>query len=168
MQPRVFWVDAPDVGRLAVVSRPDAALLPEQMAALRAAGIGTLVSLLSPYEAAGIGLDGEADAARAAGIAFDTLPTSDFAVPPSFAAAGEVIGRIVSDLSAGRGVGAHCYAGRGRSPLFIASVLVHQGYAADRAIQAVSAARGFPIPETTAQRRWIADFAQWCRDERDR
>ena len=39
MLPNVFWIDAPDVGRLAVVSRPDPAFgLPQQMQALREAG----------------------------------------------------------------------------------------------------------------------------------
>ena len=94
MLPNVFWIDAPDVGRLAVVSRPDPACgLPEQMQALRDAGIDTLVSLLAPDEAAMIGLAEEAAVATAAGLVFDTLPTTDFAVPPSFAVAARVIGR---------------------------------------------------------------------------
>lgn len=167
MQPRIYWVDAPDVGRLAVVSRPDPAYgLAQQMRALRDAGITTLVSLLAPHEAARAGLGDEASAARAAGLTFDTLPTSDFAVPPSFPEAAQVIERVTKNLSAGHGVGAHCFAGRGRSPLFIAAVLVHQGYASDTAIAAVSSARGYRIPETAAQHRWIADFTDWCRSER--
>jgi len=164
MSPKVFWIDAPDVGRLAVVSRPDPALgLPQQMQALRDAGIDTLVSLLAPNEAAAMGLADEGAAAIAAGMAFDTLPTSDFAIPPSFTTAALVIGRAAGDLRAGRSVGAHCFAGRGRSPLFIAALMVHEGYAASDAIDAVSAARGRRVPETAAQRRWVADYADWCR-----
>jgi protein-tyrosine phosphatase len=164
MVPSVFWIDAPDVGRLAVVTRPDPAYgLPQQMRSLRDAGIDTLVSLLAPDEAAAMGLAGEEAAALAAGMAFDTLPTTDFAVPPSFAVAAAVIGRAAADLRAGRSVGAHCYAGRGRSPLFIAALMVHEGYAAGDAIEAVSAARGRRVPETAAQHQWIADYADWCR-----
>ncbi len=163
LHPRVYWVDARDVGRLAVVSRPEASLLPEHMASLRKAGIDTLVSLMTTDEALGLGLADESEAARAAGITFDTLATSDFAVPPSFAAAGEVIARILKDVRAGRGVGAHCYAGRGRSPMFVAAVLVHHGYEPAVAINAVSAARGVRIPETAAQQRWISEYAEWCR-----
>lgn len=164
MVPSVFWIDAPDVGRLAVVSRPDPAYgLPQQMLALRDAGIDTLVSLLAPDEAAVMGLAEEEAAAIAAGMVFDTLPTTDFAVPPSFSVAAEVIGRAAADLRAGRSVGAHCYAGRGRSPLFIAALMVHEGYSAGDAIDAVSAARGRRVPETAAQHKWIADYADWCR-----
>jgi protein-tyrosine phosphatase len=160
----VFWVDAPDVGRLAVVSRPEPVLgLPRQMQSLRQAGIDTLVSMLAPDEAAALGLADEEAAAIAAGLAFDTLPTTDFAVPPSLTVAATVIGRAAADLRAGRSVAAHCYAGRGRSPLFIAALMVHEGYSAADAIAAVSAARGRRVPETPAQHKWVADYADWCR-----
>lgn len=161
---RVFWVQAPEIGRLAVVSRPDPVLgLPQQMRALREAGIDTLVSMLDPHEAAQVGLADEADVASAAGLAFHTLPTGDFGVPASFEIAGPVIESAAADLRAGRGVGVHCFAGRGRSPMFAAAVLVHHGYAPDDAVATVSAARGMRTPETPAQRRWIADYATWCR-----
>ncbi len=164
MVPSVFWIDAPDVGRLAVVSRPDPAHgLPQQMQLLRRSGIDTLVSLLAPDEAAALGLAEEETAAIAAGLAFDTLPTTDFAVPPSFSVAATVIGRAAADLRAGRSVAAHCFAGRGRSPLFIAALMVHEGYSALDAIAAVSAGRRRRVPETPAQHKWIADYADWCR-----
>ena len=51
---------------------------------LREAGIDTLVSMLAPDEAFAMGLADEEAAALAAGMAFDALPTTDFAVPPSF------------------------------------------------------------------------------------
>ena len=164
VHPVVYWIDAPDVGRLAVVSRPDADhSLPQQLRALRNAGIDTLVSLLTPHEAMRVGLGEESGAARAAGLAFDALPTGDFGVPAAFSTANVVIERVAEDLRAGRGVGAHCFAGRGRSPMFVAAVLVRHGYAPDTAIVAVSDARGRRIPETDAQRRWISDYADWCR-----
>jgi hypothetical protein len=165
--PTVYWVDAPDIGRLAVVGRPDGGHdLLGQLQALREAGIDTLVSLLVPREAANIGLADEAGAAQAAGITFHTMPTGDFGVPASFADVSEVIDRVAADLRAGRGVGAHCFAGRGRSPMFVAAVLVHHGYTPDNAISAVSTARGRRIPETDAQRRWIAEYADWRRATR--
>ena len=164
MFPNVFWIDAPEVGRLAVVTRPDPAHgLPGQMQSLRDAGIDTLVSLLAPDEALAMGLGDEEAAALAAGMAFDALPIVDFAVPPSLAVAARVIGRAAADLRAGRSVGAHCFAGRGRSPLFIAALMVHEGCTAADAISAVSTARGRRVPETAAQHQWIADYADWCR-----
>lgn len=165
MRPTVFWIDAPDVGRLAVVSRPDPAYgLPQQMQALREAGINTLVSMLDADEAALVGLAGEAVAATAANLAFHNLPTGDFGVPSSCEGAEIVVARVIQDLRSDRGVGVHCYAGRGRSPMFAAAVLTYAGWEPDAAIDAVSIARGRRTPETDAQRRWIIDFARWHRE----
>jgi len=75
----------------------------------------------------------------------------------------EKIEAIAGEVEAGRAVGVHCFAGRGRSPLFACSVLVRLGAAPEAAIEAVAEARGRRIPETDAQRQWIFDFAAWCR-----
>ncbi len=169
MRPSVFWIDASDVGRLAVVSRPDPVYgLPQQMQALREAGIDTLVSMLDPDEAAQVGLAGEAAAAAAASLEFHNVPTGDFGVPSSFEGTEIVVARVIEDLKSDRGVGVHCYAGRGRSPMFAAAVLTYAGWEPDAAIDAVSTARGRRTPETDAQRRWIVDFAEWCRTSRGR
>ncbi|MFN3743378.1 MAG: hypothetical protein ACK4TL_01605 [Hyphomicrobiaceae bacterium] len=164
MLPTVYWVRALDHGGLAVVTRPDPAHgLRQQMQALRAAGLDALVSLLQRDEAVRLGLAGEASIAESAGLAFHNLPTDDFGVPPSLETAGALIRTIAAEIEAGRAVGVHCFAGRGRSPLFAASVLVDLGSDPQAAIDAVSEARGRRIPETDAQRQWIFDFAAWRR-----
>jgi protein-tyrosine phosphatase len=164
MLPTVYWVRALDYGGLAVVTRPDPAYgLARQMEALRAAGLDLLVSMLQFDEAARLGLAGEGNTAESAGLSFHNLPTDDFGVPRSFETAGALIRTIAAEIEAGRAVGVHCFAGRGRSPLFAASVLVHLGTDPQAAIKAVSRARGRRIPETDAQRQWIFDFAIWCR-----
>lgn len=164
MLPTVYWVRDIERGRLAVVTRPDPAYgLPQQMQALRAAGLDVLVSMLQGDEAKRLGLAWEASVAEEAGLAFHNLPTDDFGVPPSFEAAGVLIGTVAAELEAERAVGVHCFAGRGRSPLFAAAVLVHLGAEPDTAIDAVSEARGRRIPETEAQRQWVIDFAVWRR-----
>ena len=162
MPPTIYWVRGLERGRLAIVSRPDPTYgLPQQMLALRADGLDVLVSMLQVYEAVRVGLASEASAAEEAGLVFHHLPTDDFGVPKSIETAGSVIGVIAQEIEAGRAVGVHCFAGRGRSPLFAASVLVHLGMSADAAIEAVAEARGRRIPETELQRQWIHDFAAW-------
>jgi protein-tyrosine phosphatase len=168
MLPTVYWVRALERGGLAVVTRPDPAYgLSQQMQALRAAGLDVLVSMLQLDEAIRLGLAWEGNVAEGAGLAFHNLPTDDFGVPQSFETASALIGTIAAEVEAGRAVGVHCFAGRGRSPLFAASVLVHFGIEPDAAIEAVSEARGRRIPETDAQRQWIFDFATWRRDGGD-
>jgi protein-tyrosine phosphatase len=164
MLPTVYWVRGFDRGGLAVVTRPDPAFgLPQQMQALRKAGVDVLVSMLQGEEAIRLGLAWEANVAEQVGLAFHNLPTDDFGVPASIETAGALIAAMVSEIEAGRTVGVHCYAGRGRSPLFASAVLVQLGAEPEAAIDAVSEARGRRIPETDAQRQWVVDFAAWCR-----
>ncbi len=164
MLPTVYWVRGLERGGLAVVARPDPAFgLPQQMQSLRSDGIDVLVSMLQPEEAIRVGLAWEANVAAEVGLAFHNLPTDDFGVPASFEAAGALIETIAAEIQAGRAVGVHCFAGRGRSPLFASAVLVQLGADPEAAIEAVSEARGRQIPETDAQRQWVVDFAAWCR-----
>ena len=164
MIPTVYWVRGIKSGRLAVVSRPDPAFgLPKQLQALRTEGLDVLVSMLQYDEAVHLGLAWEADVAREVGLAFYHLPTGDFGVPVSFEAAGALVRKVAAKITAGRAVGVHCFAGRGRSPLFAAAVLVQLGTEPDVAIEAVSEARGRRIPETEDQRRWVGEFAAWRR-----
>jgi protein-tyrosine phosphatase len=164
MSPTIYWVRGLERGRLAIVSRPDPAYgLSKQMLALREDGLDVLVSMLQVYEAVRLGLASEASVAEEAGLVFHHLPTDDFAVPRSFETAGAMIGAIAQEIEAGRAVGVHCFAGRGRSPLFAACVLAHLGMEPQAAIEAISEARGRRTPETEAQRQWIHDFAAWRR-----
>jgi protein-tyrosine phosphatase len=165
MQPTVYWVRDLARGRLAVVTRPDPAYgLPQQMKSLREDGLDVLVSMLQSEEAVRLGLAWEANVASDAGLVFHNLPTDDFGVPKSFDVAGALIAEVAAEIAAGRAVGVHCFAGRGRSPLFAAGVLVHLGAEPEAAIEAVIQARGRRVPETDAQRQWVFDFAAWHRD----
>ncbi len=164
MLPTVYWVRGLERGRLAVVARPDPAYgLPQQMQLLREIGVDVLVSMLQSEEAIRVGLAWEANVAQEAGLAFHNLATDDFGVPATFEGASAVIAAAAAEVEAGRGVGVHCFAGRGRSPLFAASVLVHLGSEPTAAIEAVSEARGRRTPETEGQRQWVFAYAAWRR-----
>jgi protein-tyrosine phosphatase len=152
----IYCVDAPLCGRIAVVSRPRSAL---HISALKAAGFDTLVSLLEKDEAASVGLAAEAEWCAASGMNFRNVPIVDHGIPSDFQVIEGAMPDLASELQAGRGVAAHCYAGLGRSPLFVASLLIHHGWLHDKAIDAVSAARGCTVPEREAQHIWLRDFA---------
>lgn len=156
---RIYWVDAPTCGRLAVVSRPRSLV---HLMALKEAGIDFLVSLLEPDEAAEVGLAAEAEWCARVGLEFRNLPIADHGIPSDLGTIEEVMPELVHHLRRGRGVAAHCYAGLGRSPLLLASVLIHHGWMDDDAIEAVSVARGCPVPEMEAQHRWLLQFALHC------
>jgi protein-tyrosine phosphatase len=160
----IYWVDAPLGGRLAVVSRPQSAL---HIAALKAAGVDTLVSLLEHGEAEAVGLAEEADWCAESGVSFRHLPIADHGVPSDFPVIEDAMVSLAAELEAGRCVAVHCYAGLGRSPLFVASVLIHHGWQHGEAINAVSTARGCAVPVGKVQHSWLRTFALRHRQSRD-
>jgi len=155
--PTIYWVNTFRAGRLAVVSRPRNAA---DFSMIKAAGIDVLVSLLEPYEEKNAGLADAEKLYGEAGIELVSLPVPDHGLPTSIDPVEAAVELAASHMSAGRGVGAHCYAGLGRSPLFICAVLIRQGYSGAAAIAAVSAARGCPVPEMRSQHAWLMEFAR--------
>lgn len=164
MRTELYRVDTPHPGRLAVAPRPRGGdWLADELRAWRAAGVDTVVSLLTPAEAAEFDLGGEPAAAAAQGMRFVALPVEDRGTPASAEAFRRVVGELADELAAGRGVVAHCRQGIGRAGLVAAGVLVAGGLTAAEAVGRVTAARGRPVPETPGQRRWLDAFADGLR-----
>src|SRR5207248_2187949 len=160
MRTDLFTIPTPYPGRLAVAPRPRGGdWLGDEMAGWRAAGAELVVSLLTPGEAAEFTLEGEAVAAETSGMRLVAFPVPDRDVPASRDRFREVVSEVTGELAAGRGVVIHCRQGIGRAGLVAAGVLVAAGLDPGEAVARVSAARGRPVPETPAQRRWLDEFA---------
>jgi len=54
--------------------------------------------------------------------------------------------------------GEDCFAGIGRSTLVAASLLIRSGLALAEALELISEARGWQVPDTSAQHRWLESF----------
>jgi protein-tyrosine phosphatase len=115
--------------------------------------------MLAIDEALEIGLENAPRWAAAAGIEFLALPVTDHGIPTDVDAVSRAVDRVCERLRDGRGVAAHCYAGLGRSPLFVAATLISSGYTAPDAIRRISEARGFAVPEMKSQHDWLHSFA---------
>ena len=120
------------------------------MASWRAAKLDVIVSMLEPEEADDLGLGYQAQFCRQQGIAYLNCPVPDRGIPDDRAAFIATADQVLE---------AHCFAGIGRSPLMIATVLVRHGLDVDTAWSRVSAARGLMVPDTDAQWQWLADVA---------
>ena len=156
--PRMYAIDRVGQGRLWTLPAPQGGeRLPDQLDALRRAGVNTLVSLLDDREADALGLADEVAEAGRQGIRFVRLPTSDFGAPD--AADALAVARGVRDaLLAGRGVAIHCRAGIGRSSVLAAVVLRLEGVRPAEAWAIIGRARGVRVPETQAQRDFLDDL----------
>jgi protein-tyrosine phosphatase len=161
MKTELYWIPAPWPGRLAIMPRPRGGdWLEDEIQAWCRAGVGVVVSLLTPDEVADLGLAEEETLCRASGIEFFKSPIPDREVPPSSSTVSELLATLRSDLAEGKNVAIHCRQGIGRAALIAISLLVLSGMDPDAAIRSASAARGCSVPETPEQRQWITDFAK--------
>jgi protein-tyrosine phosphatase len=142
-------------GRLSTMAMPRGwDRLPDEMTALREAGVDVLVSALTPGEVEEEGLAQEAHFADRAGLRFVSVPINDMSVPHHEDVLPD-LRLLAGELGEGRYLVTHCWAGIGRSSLLAASLMVLNGMVPDEAWRRISEARGRTVPETTAQRDWI-------------
>ena len=169
MGARVFWIAGPWPARLGIVPRPRGAeWLDDETRAWREAGLDIVVSLLEPGEEAELALTGESASSAVSGLEFRSFPIPDRGVPSSREAVAKLVAEIVDALHAGKSIALHCRQGIGRSAMVAAAALISEGQNAETAIKTVRQSRGLDVPETQAQRQWIADFASWLSDKRAR
>jgi protein-tyrosine phosphatase len=155
----LFWIDGSWPGQLAIAPRPRGdGWLEGEIKAWRRAGIGAVVSLLTPEEETEFGLQQEADYCSASGMDYYSLPIQDRGVPSSDADVSGLVMKLKSELAGGKNVAVHCRQGIGRSALIAAGLLVESGLSPAEAIQRVTDARQIPVPETPEQREWIESF----------
>jgi protein-tyrosine phosphatase len=147
-----YWVNEV----LAIVPRPRGGdWVDDEMAALRAAGVGVVVSMLEDSEAAELGLERERDAARTANIEFVSFPIPDRNVPPNAHSFEEFLAGLERHVASGKRVGVHCRASIGRSSVVVGSLLIRSGMPISEVWRTISNARGFPVPDTDEQREWV-------------
>jgi protein-tyrosine phosphatase len=155
----LYWVEGPWPGKLAISPRPRGGdWLKDEMRSWRRAGVGLVVSLLTPDEVEDLGLQNEPMECRENGIEFISFPIVDRSVPASEGDAVRLIERLDAELDRGRNIVVHCRQGVGRSGLIAASLLVARGEHAAVAMETVSRFRGAIVPETPAQENWIVTF----------
>lgn len=156
----LFWADVPGPGAIGVMPCPAGG---KELAAaareLRAEGVDVLVSCLKEDEAERYGAADEARACAAAGIEFLPFPISDHGVPASFDETRALAEGLAGRIRAGKRVVVHCLAGIGRAPTIAAATLVTLGLSLEEALERLSEARGFDVPEAEAQKEWLRTFA---------
>lgn len=134
------------------MARPQA--LPGDIAAVKAAGIDTIISLLEPDEAAKVGLVAQGATCTALGMTLLSHPIRDMHLPEATAFAA-FAADIATRLRSGSNIALHCHASIGRSGMLACTVLGHFGYTDETAIPHVSKMRGTPVPDTAEQAAFI-------------
>lgn len=160
MLSQLYWLDERWPGRLALAARPRGGdWLQDEISNWKRAGIGSIVSLLTPEEEKDLDLRDESRESRALGLDFISFPIPDRQVPSSEAKLAATLEKVSDSLSGGKNIVVHCRQGVGRSGLVAACLLVKNGMSPGAAVERVSVARGVAIPETIEQREWIYHYA---------
>jgi len=130
----------------------------EELSGWRRAGVDSVISLLEDREVRDLGLTEEARLCRSLGMSFLSFPVPDRGVPASVRETALVVEKVRAEVIAGVGVGIHCLAGIGRSPLLAACVLLKLGVSEERVFPILSQARGAQVPDTSVQVKWLGTF----------
>lgn len=157
---RLYWVDTP-AGRLATAPAPSGSGLDREVGDLVRDEVAIVLSLLTTEEIASMSLHQVGRTLEAAGITFRNLPIPDFGIPDTYDEADDTISELTDALREGRSVVVHCRGGIGRSSTIAAAILTQLGVAPEDAMSRITAARGITVPETSAQRMWVAAYAKW-------
>ena len=154
--PKLYWIDGPWSGRLAVAARPrDGDWLEDEIGGWREAGVDVVASLLVDDEVEDLGLTEEPAQAVAHSMRYVSLPIPDRETPPSQKAAITVARQLADELERGHNVVVHCRQGIGRSASIAALVLAVGGLGPEDALRRIRDARGLEVPETEPQRVWV-------------
>jgi protein-tyrosine phosphatase len=161
MNPKLYWIDGPWSGRLAISARPRGGdWLEDEISGWISAGVDAVVSLPTPPENKDLQLSEESKLAQVHGLRFVSLPIEDRSVPPSWEDASQAIAKTTEMLRQGKNVAVHCRQGIGRSGILAAALLIKSGSTPGDALTQISGARGLSVPETPEQMAWIQEFAQ--------
>lgn len=164
LAPTIYWVTAIAPQRLALMPRPRGGeWLQDELAAWRAAGVDSVVSLLEAGEIRELELKDESALCHAHGMAFHSFPIADRGVPQSGKAFAVLVADLHAQLMQGRAIAIHCRAGIGRTGVLAACLLHARGVPFADIFGILSRARGVPMPDTPEQLAWVEKVVRTMR-----
>lgn len=162
MVPIIYPLTAYPKGYLVMMGRPRGGeWLDDEIVGLQHCGIHVVVSLLEPQESLEVALTHESDVCMQHGLTYRSFPIPDRGLPPSYKAMATLVEELHVQLLAHKGIAIHCRAGIGRSGLVAACLFVRCGFSPEEAVVVITRDRRVPIPDTTEQRQWIDQYAQY-------
>ena len=166
MNSEIYWIQDLSQGRLGTMAHPQGGgSLEPEVQEWKRAGISVIASALTIDEMTGLGLLEEPKLCEKYGVEFAHFPVLDRSVPHSLVEWTRFIERLRSSMLDQKAIVAHCRMGIGRSSMIALSILVAHGHSLDKALEFMILARRRPIPDTSEQLEWIAEFAKSLKGE---
>lgn len=155
-EPNLSVVGQIGKGTLAMMPKPVTGEFgDDEFMQIAALGYRRVVSLLEHHENEDYELADESSLCVRYGMEFVSYPIRDRSLPESVKSFSEFTGRLYRSISNGESTVVHCLAGIGRSGIVAGAILIHSGMEAVEAFAQLSEARGFSVPDTDEQRKWI-------------
>ena len=158
MRAELYEIIPCPMGRLATMPRPRGGdWLRGEIESFKISGVTDMISMLTPAEETELDLQSEQRYCEEFGLGFHRHPVADRGIPmqPAF---GEFIDSLLPILRQGGFLAIHCRAGIGRASVTAAALLCGLGMRSSEAMDLISQARGFEIPDTEVQRDFISNF----------
>jgi protein-tyrosine phosphatase len=121
--------------------------------------VGTVVSTLTQSELHRYGLQDMSRSCKEEGLGYLWWPIFEHGIPADEDAA-EYLPQMRQRLADGEHLVIHCRLALGRSPMVAIALLTDIGVPLATAREAVSEARGHPVPDRPAQGRWLRRWAR--------
>lgn len=156
----IFQVPINVRGTLSITARPRGGdWLEDDVTGLAQHGVRVVVSLLCDDEQTELGLHDEGAICAKHDIEFVALPVQDRGVPDNSSEFIAAVHRLASLVRDGSHIAVHCRQSVGRSGVLAVSIAVACGASLQKALDAVSEARGVSVPETNEQLEWLRQNA---------
>jgi protein-tyrosine phosphatase len=169
MESTIYSIDVGGKSKLGIMARPRGGdWLADDISSVARQGFDVMVSLLEDDETEQLGLREQGKICTEHGVRFIRIPILDRDVPSLDRETLAAISALNDLLSAGKAVVVHCRMAFGRAPMIAACLMIFQGWESERALNKISEARGFAVPETEEQRQWIHKFEQTIRAQKNR
>src|SRR5688572_7924210 len=125
MRTKLYWIEGPWRGRLAIMPRPRGGeWLEDEIQSWRQSGVDIVVSLLTREEQLELDLAHEESLCRANNIEFVSYAIVDRSVPSSAEEFSDHVARLAERLAGGKNIAVHCRQGIGRAALVAICILV--------------------------------------------
>lgn len=154
---KIYWIHQYENGaRIGIMPRPRGnEWLEQEISMLKKQRVGHVVSLLELEEIRELGLTKEQRLCENAGINFINFPIRDRDVPSSQEKLNFLISELSKAIENGSCVIIHCRMGIGRATIIAGCVLLKSRFKTYDIIQKIGKARGFQVPDTEAQIKWL-------------
>ncbi len=159
---KIYWFDLDCAGKLGTMACPRGTRqLKDDLQIVEKNHVNVMISLLEMEEIYEFGLKDEGPQSEAMNIHYLNYPIRDRHVPIDMASFHKLTKQLYQLLIDGKNISIHCKMGVGRSTLLACGILRHFGMPFWEAAEMARNVRGFKVPNTILQVKFLEEYYQY-------